>query len=139
MPRRNGAPCQGGRDAGQGVLRTLENPLPEHAACREFICIRAKIDSVYYKAIIATTDGVLAYIEAAPTWPARGRKSIEAVKVAERDGSLEEDVYQSELRVHRLALSALHRAWPRIHVDHAEIIYCYPFAVRSEKPGRSAP
>ena len=51
--------------------------------------------------------------------------------VTRLDGSLESDVYESELRAHRAALKALGRAvsLPRLNVDEAELVYVYPFAL----------
>jgi hypothetical protein len=117
------------------VQRDLADPVPGQDACREFILTRAKIDHVYYEAVVATAEGVEAYIEGGPQATDTLRARIADVERAENNEILQGDVYQSELRVHRLALAALLDAWPRIYVDRAEIIYCYPFAVRSEKPG----
>jgi len=44
------------------------------------------------------------------------------------------DVYQSELRSHRIGLQSLSNAWPRLLVNDANVIYCYPFAVPKADP-----
>ncbi|MGD0880232.1 MAG: hypothetical protein ABSB09_01500 [Acidimicrobiales bacterium] len=119
----------------RAILDDLDDPIPGYADCQAFIRKRAEIDCAYFEAVVATAEGVEAYIEGGPEATDTLRERIADVHRAEQNDLLRDDVYQSELRVHRLALTALQDAWPRIHVDRAEIIYCYPFAVRSGSPG----
>lgn len=59
------------------------------------------------------------------------RKAIAAVHRAERSEPLRGDVYESELRSHRLTLEAMASLLdaPILRVDDGRIYYCYPFAV----------
>ena len=59
--------------------------------------------------------------------------------VTRLDGSLEGDVFESELRAHRAALEALGRAasLPRLNVDKAELVYVYPFALEGVDAGEA--
>ena len=135
-------------DAAGSVLTRLKaldaGPLDP---CKKFICKRARIDRSYFKAIQSVCDGVLAYVEGSEDVSSRMTDAINKVKEVEgkkhlegdvdeselqRDvdeSELQGDVYESELRSHRVALTALREAWPRLRIDEASVIYCYPFAL----------
>ncbi|MGA8723477.1 MAG: hypothetical protein WB565_00410 [Acidimicrobiales bacterium] len=98
--------------------------------CKEFVCSRAAIDLIYFNSISAVSEAVGNYID--------GGSDVftNLAEVIEETGSNEEllgnDVYASELRSHRLGLEGLLEARNRLHVDLANVIYCYPFAVGSD-------
>ncbi len=98
-----------------------------HKGCRGFVHSRATIDSDYFGAVAEVGDTVCDYIDNAVDI------SVKMGNVIDRLGEVEErikgDVYESELRSHRLGLEGLRDSWPRLHVDRANVIYCYPFAV----------
>jgi hypothetical protein len=59
------------------------------------------------------------------------RDAIGAISAAERGDALRGDVYESELRAHRITLERMESLLgaPAIQVDEGRIFYCYPFAV----------
>jgi hypothetical protein len=86
-------------------------------------------DRAYFSALVTTGAAVEAYIDGGATAARRLRSAATAVRRAERDANVRGDVYESELRAHRLTLVALAEGWPRIHVGEAKVVYCYPFAL----------
>jgi hypothetical protein len=116
------------------VLGILSQLPPDHPDCREFVETRARVDQEYFQAVAAVTQGVQAYIGGGSDVFGSLVRSIDDVWRAERSEILSGDVYESELRSHRLGLEALVTAWPRLHVDLANVIYCYPFALRGFPP-----
>jgi hypothetical protein len=107
---------------------------PGHEGARAFVRTRVEIDALYFRAIDAVCRGVLAYVGGGADMPTVLACAIDDVSKAERDPVLAGDVYRSELRCHRLGLEALVDAWPRLHVDSANVIYCSPFAVPQVEP-----
>jgi hypothetical protein len=130
-------------DRAKGIYKALSHPVvevdprkvPNFAECQEFLCNRAEIDRTYFEAITHVAHGTRAYIRGGHGVDERLHRAIASVKEAEDEPVLQGDVYQSELRIHRLNLSALVGAWPRVFVNEAKLVYCYPFAVRSNTPG----
>jgi len=106
----------------------LERGLGPPVDCSAFVRQRAAIDIVYFSSI-GTVSGTVFdhYVYAQASAYSQISDAIEDLKTNET--LLKGDVYQSELRSHRLGLESLREAWPRLHVDKANVIYCYPFAV----------
>lgn len=109
----------------QGVLdRVGAGP---HEGRVAFVHARASIDLHYFSAVAQVGDAVCDYIDNTVDLSTKVRDVTRHVtNVEER---IKGDVYESELRSHRLGLESLSVAWPRLHVDLANVIYCYPFAV----------
>ena len=116
------------------VRAGLDELGPGHEHGRSFVGTRAQIDLLYFRTIVAVGSAVLAYVEGGAHVSTVLAAAIDDVSKAERDLVLAGDVYESELRSHRLGLEALVDAWPRLHVDSANVIYCYPFAVPQAEP-----
>ncbi len=96
-------------------------------AALDFVHERASIDLHYFSAVAQVGGAVDDYIENTVDLSTKLRDvTCHVSNVEER---IKGDVYESELRSHRLGLESLSDAWPRLHVDLANIIYCYPFAV----------
>ena len=104
------------------------------ADCKEFVGSRAAIDLLYFSSISSVCDAVIAYIEGDPAAFTRMSEVIEEIATSEQ--LLQRDVYESELRGHRLGLEGLLDGRNRLHVDLAKVIYCYPFAVSWAEPDR---
>jgi hypothetical protein len=83
----------------------------------------AEAQGGYFDEVSKTAAAVLCLVDpdAAP----------DIVVPEEGDADLRSDVYASELRAHRATLAALRKAesQPRLHVDRAELVYVYPFAL----------
>ncbi len=95
--------------------------------CFGFVRARAAIDCAYFNAVARVSDAVIAYITDAEDADTTFAEVDEEVRAAE--GAIEGDVYESELRSHRLGLESLRDAWPRLFVDEGKVIYCFPFAL----------
>ena len=109
----------------QGVLdRVGSGP---HEGRAGFVHARASIDWHYFSAVAQVGDAVCDYIENTVDLSTKLRDVTSHVSNVEE--RIKGDVYESELRSHRLGLESLSVAWPRLHVDLANVIYCYPFAV----------
>ena len=107
---------------------------PGYEHGRAFVGTRAEIDRLYFRTIATMSRAVRAYIDGGADVSTVLAGAIDDVSKAERHPVLAGDVYKSELRCHRLGLEALVDAWPRLHVDSAKVIYCYPFAVPQAEP-----
>ncbi|HEX8051394.1 MAG TPA: hypothetical protein VF517_00255 [Thermoleophilaceae bacterium] len=94
----------------------------------------AATQRIYYSAVRDTAAAVLAMLEAEAPGPAKLGKAIRELRAAERHQSVRGDVYESELRAHRVGLAALEDAatLPRVWVDDADVVYLYPFAFEDQ-------
>ena len=131
-------PIDLGKHAGRVVRRaksvlTRVYPISDHPA-GEVVAAAAHTDLTYFTALIATAEGVGAYIDGGAAAAGAVRSAADAVRAAEGYASVKGDVYETELRAHRLTLEALAAGWPRIHLPRAKVVYCYPFALRGKPP-----
>jgi hypothetical protein len=91
----------------------------------------AETQRLYFEAVSRAAAAVEGLVD-----PSRARRitvdtAIRRIESAENDELLSEDVYRSELRAHRLTLAELRKAeeLPRLHVEQADLVYVYPFAL----------
>ena len=93
---------------------------------REVVRADAETTRHYFDAIATVAGAVLAFVE----HDAPGRAEYLDDALAALGVPLAGDVYESELRAHRVALEALRdlAGEPRLRVDAAELVYLYPFA-----------
>ncbi|MGH3912002.1 MAG: hypothetical protein ACRDTC_01120 [Pseudonocardiaceae bacterium] len=103
----------------------------------EFLVPVLRSHQLTYDSLRAAADSVTAWAEQGRAAEPALRRAIEMLERAERDPSVVSDVYASELRGHRAGLRALHARLgdptvPDIRIEHAKIVYCYPFSI----PGR---
>jgi hypothetical protein len=124
----------------QGVLKSLSQlPRTSHPGCWNFVESRALVDETYFNAIGRVADGAKAYNAGSPDASEALVEAIADVLQAEHSEFLDGDVYESELRSHRLGLQGMIDASPRrLYVNEAKIIYCYPFALAG-RDGNAAP
>jgi len=109
------------------LLQRMQKASSVPRGCLKFVQDRAAIDCAYFGAVALVSDAVIAYIvddEDADSTFAKVDVDLRAAESA-----IEGDVYESELRSHRLGLESLRDAWPRIFVNEGKTIYCFPFAL----------
>ncbi|MEA2419154.1 MAG: hypothetical protein QOE60_1360 [Thermoleophilaceae bacterium] len=94
----------------------------------------AETQKVYFGAVRDTAAAVLAFLMREEPGPGNFDTVIDDLLEAEGDPAVHGDVFESELRAHRVTLSALQEAAPkpRLAIDSAEIVYIYPFALRGK-------
>ena len=109
-----------------------EGGIGSQGGCKEFVRSRAAVDLLYFSSIRTVSDAVVGYIDGDQSAFTKLSEVIEELSLNER--LLKGDVYESELRSHRLGLEGLLEARDRLHVDDANVIYCYPFAVSWADP-----
>jgi hypothetical protein len=126
----------------RAIVATLDELLDAKAApdaaldgVRRLVRADAETARRYFRAIGEIGDVLCAFADQQEP----GEVAELARVVAQLDGSLEGDVYESELRAYRAALEALGRAasLPRLNVDEAELVYVYPFALEGVDPGEA--
>lgn len=136
-------------ESARGVRDATSSPMPdsplEHV--RAFLNASATTDQVYFSTVAEMAEVVCSFLDAADgdrgaaqgaATQALGRV-IDNMAEAERHEAISGDVYESELRTHRLTLAALAETAerPRLHLDKAKLVYVYPFTVRV-KDGQTA-
>jgi hypothetical protein len=97
--------------------------------------VRSDADTsrAYFEAIAKIADAVRTFVETEAPERVDFDGVLKELDDPERAAALEGDVYESELRPHRAALTALaaRASEPRLAVD-AELVYVYPFAIDEE-------
>ena len=96
-------------------------------AVKNSVRSRAVVDLVFFSSISTVSQAVICYIEGKPDAFTQLSHVVKDIRANEE--LLKGDVYESELRSHRLGLEGLLNARNRLHVDEANVIYCYPFTV----------
>ena len=101
------------------------------ARLRAIVRSDAEMTRRYFEAIADTAKAVKEFVDRDAPGPARFHGVLESLVRAEQAIARKGDVYESELRAHRVTLEALRdRAEePRLRVDAAEVVYLYPFAL----------
>jgi hypothetical protein len=94
----------------------------------------AETHRTYFEAVAKAATVVDGLLDGRGRSPANAPSTIGELDRAER--ALRGDVYESELRAHRLTITELLAAVdrPRLHVDQAELVYVYPFALDRDRP-----
>lgn len=115
------------------VLQGEQELSPGFTELREVIRSDAATQRCYFGAVFRVATAVRQFVELEGPGPAPVGFDdvIRAVAIAEADSTVRGDVYESELRAHRVTLRALgdHAASRRLRIDAAEILYIYPFAL----------
>jgi hypothetical protein len=114
------------------LLQRMQKASSVSRGCLKFVQDRAAIDCAYFGAVARVSDAVIAYI--ADDEDADSTFAKVDVEVRAAESAIEGDVYESELRSHRLGLESLRDAWPRLFVDEGKTIYCFPFALPGVDP-----
>jgi hypothetical protein len=94
----------------------------------------ASAERVFFAGVITAAEAAETYIDAPADARHRLEVALEQLCEAERESSIMGDVYESELRAHRLTVGAMRDGWPRLHFDRAKIVYCYPFVIDDLDP-----
>lgn len=117
--------------AADHVLARLSADLTDDGPITGFILQAAQAQALYFGALFQVAEAVEAFLTNPETSVERLTAAIDAAEAAESEPALRDDVYESELRAHRMTLDAMVKrsATPVLHVDEGKIVYCYPFAV----------
>lgn len=122
------------RKASQAAARAREvqQTLRAHgdvSGSGSFTGCAAQAQRVYFQAVADMAGAVEAFIGADASSTRRLTKQIAALETAEQE--LDGDVYESELRAHRVTLEHMRDAADkqRLHIDEAKVIYCYAFSI----------
>jgi hypothetical protein len=103
---------------------------------RAYLEAVARTDLDYFSSLLNVADAVRAFVEKGAAATPELEETISKIDLIAGNEDLHADVYGSELRAHRRTLQALvsKAAAPRLHVDRAKVIYCYPFALPKRTP-----
>lgn len=117
--------------AAENVLAGLPADPADDGPITGFIRQAAQAQALYFDGLFQVAGAVKAFLMDPETSVERLTDAIDAVEAAESEPALRDDVYESELRAHRMTLAAMvtSSAAPVLHVDKGKIAYCYPFAV----------
>jgi hypothetical protein len=117
--------------AAEDVLARLPADPADDCPITGFIRQAAQAQALYFGALFQVAGAVKAFLTDPETSVERLTAAIDAVGAAESESALRDDVYKSELRAHRMTLTAMVKssADPVLHIDEGKIAYCYPFAV----------
>lgn len=94
----------------------------------------ASAELAFFQGVKAAAAAVQTYIDGGPDAPAALNGVAVELALAENAPALTGDVYASELHAHRLTIESMAAGWPRLHVDRAKVVWCYPFAVNGPPP-----
>ena len=96
-----------------------------------FVAVTAAAQATYFGAAVTIAQAVGTFIEDRGHSTSVLQDAIEATERAERSRELRGDVYESELRSHRITLERMRDlvSVPAVQVDEGRIFYMYPFAV----------
>ena len=113
------------------VLAVLPADPADDGPIMGFIRQAAQAQTLYFDALFRVAGAVEGFLIDPETSVKRLTAAIAFAEVVESKPALCDDVYESELRAHRMTLVAMvgHSAAPILHVDEGKIAYCYPFAV----------
>jgi hypothetical protein len=108
----------------------LDSDGADHAQPEALFRAHAETQRVHYSAVRDMAEAVMEFFETEPA-PGILQRGIDALNEAEGDPAVRGDVYESELRGHRAALTTLDAMaqLPRIAVGSADVVYLYPFAL----------
>ncbi len=125
-----------------GMMKGLLGRLEELGAAgdprAEILRDDAEAQRGYFDAVSAMAAATEGLVDPSQRARPSVQEALGVVECAEADDDPRRDVYRSELRAHRAALAALHdvESRPRLHVEHAEFVYLYPFALEPFDPLR---
>ena len=115
--------------------RRSSGPASLPDCCKEFVRGRAAVDFLYFSSVGAASGAVGDYIDAEIDLDTKLTDAIE--HTASGETYLKGDVYESELRSHRLGLESLRGAWPRLHVEPRQGDLLLPLRCPSGRPHES--
>ena len=117
--------------AADHVLASLPADPADHGPITGFIWQAAQAQALYFGEVLRVAQAVEAFVTDPESSVERLTAAIDAAEAAESEPALRDDVYESELRAHRMTLAAMVRssAAPILHIDKGKVAYCYPFAV----------
>jgi len=122
--------------AAEHVLLDLPANPAEDDPVRGFIRQAAQAQASYFGALCRVAEAVEDFLSDPQTCREGLTAAIKFAEAAELEPTLRDDVYESELRAHRMTLAAMREkaTSPVLHVDEGKIAYCYPFAVVGADP-----
>ncbi|MGH4012145.1 MAG: hypothetical protein ACRDTH_28965 [Pseudonocardiaceae bacterium] len=117
--------------AADHVLASLPADPADDGPITGFIRQAAQAQVLYFGGVLRVAEAVEAFVTDPETSVERLTAAIDAAEATESEPALRDDVYESELRAHRMTLAAMVRSStaPVLHIDKGKIAYCYPFAV----------
>jgi CII-binding regulator of phage lambda lysogenization HflD len=103
----------------------------------DFAAQAAGGQSAYFSAVCQAAQAVEEFIGHPESSAPALHEAIDALRRAERDADLYQDVYESELRSHRNTLAAMASLTdvPALYIDEGKVFYYYPFAVLGRSTG----
>ena len=103
----------------------------EHTDAYDFVVQVASAQAVYFGALERVAHAVETFIDQRHDSAETLQAAIALVHQAEAASALRDDVYESELRSHRVTLETMTGLIdvPALQVEDGRILYCYPFAV----------
>jgi hypothetical protein len=112
-------------------------PGEDLASLREIVLSDARRSMRYFDTIAAVADKIFEFVQLDVDGRVAFdfRDTLEALRKAECDPVIKGDVYESELRAHRVAVEALRdRAEnPHVQINAAGVTYVYPFALEARE------
>jgi hypothetical protein len=104
--------------------------------CARYLQQAAGAQREYFKAVICLATAVKQFLDNRRTSRDTLDNAIRALEQAESTDELRGDVYESELRAHRLTLCTMRELVDAdsIQVDEASVVYCYPFTLPALDP-----
>ncbi|HET6214286.1 MAG TPA: hypothetical protein VFE14_15585 [Micromonosporaceae bacterium] len=126
---RHAAAARSAVRAAELAIDAAERIRPAHPEIGEYLTGQSRARHRYYAALAPAIDAAAQALRGTADSLPTG---IEALLDAEADEELLEDNDRSELRAHRFSLQELATAVDRdwLTVDHAKIVYIYPFGLR---------
>lgn len=117
--------------AARQVLASLPADPADDGPTTGFIRQAAQAQVLYFSGVLRVAEAVEAFVTDPASSVERLTAAIDAAEAAESEPDLRDDVYESELRAHRMTLAAMVRssAAPLLHIDKGKVAYCYSFAV----------
>lgn len=124
------------RDADRVQTGLAANHL-QRLPCGRYLQQAAGVQRVYFDAVICLASAVERFLDNRRTSRGALDAAICTLERAESADELRGDVYESELRAHRLTLCRMRELIDAdsIQVDEARVVYCYPFTLPDLDPG----
>lgn len=113
------------------VLAALPPEAADERPVLGFVRQAAQAQHYYFAGLVEVAAAVEVFVGRPADAVGLLTSAVETLATAESRPALRDDVYESELRAHRMTLTAMveltGRPWLR--VDEAKIAYCYPFGI----------